>query len=77
MVKVIRKYRKWAMGIFGVVLGVVAGNLAAVFFEFPAVIPWDWVVIGMMVCSLVGLIFGTYPAWKAANLDPIESLRYE
>jgi putative ABC transport system permease protein len=64
-------------GVFGVVLGVIAGNLAAVFFEFPAVIPWDWVFIGMAVCSMVGLIFGTYPAWKAANLDPIESLRYE
>ncbi|MCC7376112.1 MAG: ABC transporter permease [Verrucomicrobiales bacterium] len=64
-------------GIGGVLLGVLAGNLAAVFLEFPAVIPWDWVAIGMFVCSLVGLIFGTYPAWKAANLDPIESLRYE
>ncbi|MBL9138480.1 MAG: ABC transporter permease [Verrucomicrobiales bacterium] len=64
-------------GIGGVILGVLAGNLAAVFFQFPAVVPWDWVAIGMFVCSLVGLIFGTYPAWKAANLDPIESLRYE
>jgi putative ABC transport system permease protein len=64
-------------GALGVVLGILAGNLAAVFFEFPAVIPWDWALIGMGVCSLVGLIFGTYPAWKAANLDPTESLRYE
>ena len=64
-------------GVGGVILGVIAGNAAAILFEVPAVIPWDWVVIGMAVCSLVGLIFGTYPAWKAANLDPIESLRYE
>jgi putative ABC transport system permease protein len=64
-------------GAGGVILGILGGNLAAVFLEFPPVIPWDWVLIGMLVCSLVGLLFGTYPAWKAANLDPIESLRYE
>ncbi len=64
-------------GFAGVLLGILAGNLAAVFFEVPPVIPWDWVVIGLIVCSAVGLVFGTYPAWKAANLDPIESLRYE
>lgn len=64
-------------GVVGVVLGILCGNFAAVFFEFPPVIPWDWIAIGMLVCSVVGLVFGTYPAWKAANLDPIESLRYE
>jgi putative ABC transport system permease protein len=41
------------------------------------VFPWDWAIIGLVVCSIVGIAFGTYPAWKAANLDPIESLRYE
>lgn len=64
-------------GALGVGLGILAGNLAAVLLSFPAVIPWDWALIGMLVCTLVGLVFGTYPAWKAANLDPIESLRYE
>ena len=64
-------------GVLGVVLGIVVGNLATTLAGFPPVIPWDWAVIGMLVCSMVGLIFGTYPAWKAAHLDPIESLRYE
>ena len=54
-----------------------AGTLSACCMEVPAVIPWDWAAIGLSVCSLVGLVFGVYPAWKAANLDPIEALRYE
>lgn len=64
-------------GIIGVILGVGAGNLAAHLLEMSAVIPVDWAVIGLVICSIVGVIFGTYPAYKAANLDPIESLRYE
>jgi putative ABC transport system permease protein len=39
--------------------------------------PWDWAAIGLAVCSLVGILFGVYPAWKASTLDPIEALRYE
>jgi putative ABC transport system permease protein len=64
-------------GLIGVVLGVVGGNVAGKYMELPVVIPYDWVVIGLIICSVVGIIFGTYPAYKAANLDPIESLRYE
>jgi putative ABC transport system permease protein len=64
-------------GVVGVVLGVLGGNLAAHFLKVPPVIPIDWVVLGLAICSLVGIVFGTYPAYKAANLDPIESLRYE
>jgi putative ABC transport system permease protein len=64
-------------GVIGVVLGILGGNTAAFFLKRAAVIPFDWVVIGLVICSVVGIIFGTYPAYKAANLDPIESLRYE
>jgi len=64
-------------GALGVVLGILGGNCAAYFLKMPPAIPMDWVALGLLICSLVGIIFGTYPAFKAANLDPIESLRYE
>jgi putative ABC transport system permease protein len=64
-------------GAAGVLLGIAGGNMTAYFFEVPPVIPVDWVIIGLLICSFVGIVFGTYPAYKAANLDPIDSLRYE
>jgi putative ABC transport system permease protein len=64
-------------GVIGVVFGILGGNATAYFLKLAPVIPVDWVVIGLLICSIVGIVFGTYPAYKAANLDPIESLRYE
>jgi putative ABC transport system permease protein len=64
-------------GIIGIVLGVLGGNVVGLILHVPAVIPWDWVGIGMLTCSVVGLLFGVYPAWKASSLDPIEALRFE
>jgi putative ABC transport system permease protein len=64
-------------GIVGVALGILGGNVVGLLLSVPAVIPWDWAAIGLGVCFLVGLVFGVYPAWKAAMLDPIEALRYE
>jgi putative ABC transport system permease protein len=64
-------------GVIGVILGVVGGDVGAHLMHMAPVIPFDWVFLGLFICSLVGIIFGTYPAYKAANLDPIESLRYE
>jgi putative ABC transport system permease protein len=64
-------------GAMGVVLGIIGGNVGAAYLKLTPVVPVDWIFIGLFICSLVGIIFGTYPAYKAANLDPIESLRYE
>lgn len=64
-------------GLIGVIVGVAGGNISAIILKIPGVIPYDWVLIGLFICSLVGIIFGVYPAWKASSLDPIESLRYE
>jgi putative ABC transport system permease protein len=64
-------------GLLGIFLGILGGNVVGLLLKVPAVIPWDWVGIGIGVCSVVGLVFGVYPAWKAANLDPIEALRFE
>ena len=64
-------------GIVGIAFGIMGGNVVSVMLEATPVIPWDWTAIGFGVCSLVGLTFGIYPAWKASALDPIEALRYE
>jgi putative ABC transport system permease protein len=64
-------------GVVGVILGITGGNVVAIILDVPAVVPMDWAFYGMAVCSLIGIGFGIYPAWRAANLDPIESLRFE
>jgi len=64
-------------GIVGIILGVAGGNMVSFIFNIPAVIPIDWAFIGLFVCSIIGIGFGIYPAWRAANLDPIESLRFD
>jgi putative ABC transport system permease protein len=64
-------------GIIGILLGLGAGNMAGKALNAAPAVPLDWVLAGIGLCVLVGVGFGTYPAWKAANLDPIEALRYE
>ncbi len=66
-----------AGGVMGILLGVAGGNGVALMLKASAVFPWNWAVIGLVVCSGIGVGFGFYPAWKAASLDPIEALRYE
>ncbi|MEE9571933.1 MAG: FtsX-like permease family protein, partial [Candidatus Neomarinimicrobiota bacterium] len=64
-------------GIVGVLLGLAGGNLVAILLNVPAKIPVDWAIIGLVVCSVIGIGFGIYPAYKAAKLDPIDALHYE
>ena len=66
-----------AGGLVGIIIGIGIGNFAGSFLNAQSAIPVDWVIIGISLCVMVGIIFGTYPAYKAANLDPIEALRYE
>ena len=64
-------------GLLGIVLGILAGNGVSIAINGPFIIPWMWIITGIVICIIVGLVSGIYPALKAAEVDPIESLRYE
>ena len=64
-------------GIVGILLGVLAGNAIAWYFGISAAIPWGWAFFAVIMVSVISLVFGGYPAFKAARLDPIEALRHE
>jgi len=64
-------------GLVGILLGTIAGDVLASLLSAEVIFPWGWAAAGLTVCSAIGVVFGMYPAWKAASLDPIEALRYE
>ncbi len=64
-------------GIAGVVFGLGLGNLVGHFLGADFIAPWNWVVVALIVCVVVGLVAGIYPANKAAKLNPIEALRHD
>jgi putative ABC transport system permease protein len=64
-------------GALGIVLGIITGNIVSLLMGTNFVIPWDMIAIGIMICTIVGIVSGIYPAIKASKLNPINALRYE
>jgi len=64
-------------GVFGIILGIIAGNLITLITGGAFIVPWLWVLIGVILCFIVGIASGYFPAVKASRLDPIVALRYE
>lgn len=64
-------------GFAGIIFGILIGNGTSMLIGGSFIIPWDWMSLSALICFIVGLVSGFYPALKASRLDPIESLRYE
>jgi len=64
-------------GLIGVGLGFAVSQGLTEFLQWPASVPPDAIVVSVGFAALIGIVFGFYPAWKGAQLDPIESLRFE
>jgi putative ABC transport system permease protein len=66
-----------AGGLIGIATGIIGAKVIAMVRQWPALIPVTWIFISFAVSAAVGVLFGFYPARKAARLDPIDALRYE
>ncbi len=64
-------------GFLGIFLGILVGNLVSIMIGSAFIIPWTWILLGVLLCFIVGVVSGYYPAQKASRMDAIESLRYE
>jgi putative ABC transport system permease protein len=64
-------------GVIGVLFGSGLSLLMRYALKMPAVLSFFWIATALILCALIGIVFGVYPAWKAARLDPVEALRYE
>ena len=64
-------------GLLGVLLGIAASYIVKVVLAYPIVIQVWTIILSFLVCTVIGIFFGWYPARKASNLDPIEAIRYE
>ena len=64
-------------GVVGVILGSGISLLMRYGIHLPAVLSFFWIATALLMCAMIGVVFGVYPAWKAARLDPVEALRYE
>ncbi len=64
-------------GLIGIAIGIGIGNILAVLIHASVYVPVLWVFVGLGVCAFVGIVFGLYPALKAANMNPIDALRFE
>ena len=64
-------------GLLGILAGIMIGNVVSYVTGSAFLVPWLWVILGVVICFVVALLSGIIPANKAAKLDPIESLRYE
>ncbi|MDQ3140799.1 MAG: ABC transporter permease [Bacteroidota bacterium] len=64
-------------GILGIIIAIPLGNIVTFILGGEFIIPWAWIILGLVVCTLVGISSGIYPAIRASKLDPVEALRYE